>query len=138
VSGPLALAPTPCNTCPYRKDVAAGIWAPEEYKKLPEYDAGGMALASFHCHQENVTGVPTLCRGWVSCHKFEAVAVRLACARGLLTAEQVEAPCSVDLYESGRAACAAGLAGVRRPGARAQRAISKLASRGLSGEVPRG
>jgi hypothetical protein len=33
-------APTkyPCPSCPYRKDVPSGVWAPEEYDKLPAYD----------------------------------------------------------------------------------------------------
>jgi hypothetical protein len=124
--------PSPCSTCPYRKDTPPGIWAAEEYRKLPEYDADGGALAPFHCHQENITGVPTLCRGWVSCHGFESIAVRLACVHGLISAEQVEAPCRVELYATGREACAAGLAGVLRPGVKARRAIDKLVSRGRS------
>lgn len=36
VRGP---APQPCASCPYRRDVPSGIWAAEEYAKLPAYDA---------------------------------------------------------------------------------------------------
>lgn len=122
------LPPRPCSDCPYRRDTPTGIWAPEEYRKLPDYQ-GGTAFAPFHCHQENVTGVSTLCRGWVSCHQFDSVAVRLLVARGVLTVEQVEAPCPVPLYGSGREACKAGMKGVKRPGAPAVRAITKLEAR---------
>jgi hypothetical protein len=123
------LPPAPCSTCPFRRDTPPGIWAPEEYQKLPDYDQGGMAFAPFHCHQENVTGVPTLCRGFVSCLQFDSIAVRLLVSREVLTVEQVEAPCPVPLYGSGREACDAGMAGVKKPDQRAVRAITKLESR---------
>lgn len=126
---PLRCPPTPCNTCPYRRDTPPGIWDASEYRKLPEYDAGRMALSTFHCHQEHATGMPTVCRGWLAVHRFDSIAVRLAVARGLVEPEQVEAPCPVPLYGSGAEACAAGLGAVRRPGRRARRAIAKLARR---------
>lgn len=128
------LLPTPCNTCPYRRDTPPGIWAPEEYRKLPDYDQGGLALAPFHCHQETITGVPTLCRGWVACHGFDSIALRLLCSREVLTVEQIEEPCTVELYGSGAEACAAGLAGVPRPDAKARRAIDKLARKTSGGK----
>lgn len=62
---------------------------------------------------------------------FEAIAVRLALARGELTVEQVQSPCKVPLYASGAEACAAGLAGVRRPGVRAKRAMARLVGKGI-------
>jgi hypothetical protein len=86
-------------------------------------------LAPFHCHRENATGVSTLCRGWVSCHQFESVAVRLACCMGLLDPSQVAASCPVPLYANGSEACAAGMAGVERPDKKARVAIAKLAAR---------
>lgn len=57
------------------------------------------------------------------------MAVRLAVLRGQLAAEDVEAPCTVELYASGREACDAGMAGVRRPSLKARRAIEKLSKR---------
>lgn len=133
MSPPIACPPTPCNTCPYRRDTPPGIWHPEEYAKLATYDEGGVAFAPFHCHQENITGVATLCRGWLSCHGFGSIAVRLAVLQGVATPEQVEATCTVPLYGSGREAGEAGMAGVRRPGAKARRAIDKLNSRRSKG-----
>lgn len=132
----LRCPPTPCSTCPYRRDTPPGIWDASEYRKLPGYDAGGMALATFHCHQERATGVPTVCRGWLAVHGFDSIAIRLAVARGVIETEQVEAPCPVPLYGSGAEACAAGLAGVRRPCAKARRAIRRLSARLPAGGLP--
>lgn len=61
----LHVAPRPCNTCPYARSTPPGVWAPEEYAKLSRYDRSpetNQDLATFHCHQENATGVPTVCR----------------------------------------------------------------------------
>jgi Family of unknown function (DUF6283) len=119
--------PIPCNTCPYRRDTPSGIWAPEEYAKLPEYDReDNQPIALFHCHNEGAIGKPTVCRGWVSCHQFDSIAIRLAVCKERLTADQVTASCSVPLYSSGAEACAAGLKDVRRPGRAARAAIAKL------------
>lgn len=60
----------PCGTCPYRRDVPSGVWAAEEYDKLPGYDgdvpdqlrAGAMGL--FMCHQRD----GCLCGGWLMAH----------------------------------------------------------------------
>lgn len=136
---PLQLAPRPCSTCPYRKDTPVGIWHPEEYEKLRGFDADAFppSIATFHCHQENATGVPTACRGWVSCHGFDSVAIRLAVMRGSLTVEQVESPCPVELYASGAEAAEAGLAGVPLPSAAAVKEMGKLARRGAAKGEPR-
>jgi hypothetical protein len=126
------LLPIPCSTCPYRKDTPPGIWAPEEYEKLPAYDGQRMELAPFHCHQETASGVPTYCRGWVSCHGFDAIAIRLACASGRMDPAEVERPCHVPLYSTGKEACEAGLAGIRRPTPKALRAIERLQRKGVA------
>ena len=70
----------PCPSCPYRRDVPSGIWAAEEYDKLPAYDndvpdqlmAGATGL--FLCHSQPAS----LCAGWVGCHDMSNnLAVRL-------------------------------------------------------------
>lgn len=130
---PLHVAPRPCNTCPYRCDTPPGVWHPDEYEKLARYDDqpdGQLpALATFHCHQENATGDPTVCRGWLSVHA-ESPAVRLAIIDGKVTVDQVYAEADVDLYESGAEAQAAGIAAVAAPGGDAVDAIRKLVRRG--------
>jgi hypothetical protein len=72
----------PCGSCPYR-DVPSGIWAPEEYGKLPEYDrpTAEQPTQVFCCHQQP----GRLCAGWCGCHDMaETLAVRLWAALGRL------------------------------------------------------
>lgn len=60
----------PCGTCPYRRDVPSGVWAPEEYAKLPAYDGDTPdqmmkgAFSLFMCHQRD----GCLCGGWLLTH----------------------------------------------------------------------
>jgi len=128
---PLVCPPTACSTCPYRRDTPPGIWHPEEYAKLPSYDPGALvpALAAFHCHQEMVTGKPTVCRGWLAVHG-DIPAVRISVIQGQIPPEEVDRPVAVALYASGREACAAGLKGCQRPGKKARAAAERLIARG--------
>lgn len=130
----LHVAPRPCNTCPYLRSTPPGIWAPEEYAKLPSYDhdpSGPGNLATFHCHQQNATGIETVCRGWLGVHT-DSPAVRLAVAFGRIAMEDVPRSIDPTLYESGREACEAGLAGIEHPDIRARRSIGKLIDRGVA------
>lgn len=122
-------APRPCSTCPYRRDTPPGIWAPEEYAKLPPYD-DNLAWGTFLCHLTTSTGVETVCRGWLAVHA-ESVAARLAVLRGELTNEQRYAPVDVPLYSSGAEACEAGMAGVPEPDEAAKAAVARLLRRGV-------
>ncbi len=131
---PLYMAPTPCTTCPYRRDTPSGIWDRIEYEKLPAYDErgfGGAPMVTFHCHQEAEIGKPTVCRGWLSVHP-DCIAVRMARFSGLITKEQMaEIPIKPDpaLYSSGTQAMRAGIKGIKRPKAKAVAAIRKLVKR---------
>lgn len=130
--GPLHVAPRPCPTCPYARSTPPGIWHPDEYAKLARYDAMPLSaedLATFHCHQQNVTGRPTVCRGWLGVHA-DSPAVRLAVTFGRLSAEVVPFEQDPGLYSSGAEACAAGMAGVDAPDSDAQDAMGKLLRRG--------
>lgn len=84
VRGP---APQPCASCPYRRDVASGIWAAEEYAKLPAYDTDTPFQPAnlFLCHQTSA-GDPRarVCAGWVGCHGSDLLALRLAASRGIV------------------------------------------------------
>lgn len=113
----LHCAPRPCVSCPYRIDVPSGVWAADEYAKLRGYDStdhATMPLATFHCHQENATGVPTVCRGWLSVHA-DSIAVRMAIIDGKVTADDVYATPEVPLHPSGTAAAEHGLRDIERP-----------------------
>ena len=135
---PLHVPKAGCSTCPYRRDTPAGVWHPDEYAKLALYDEQPyergveprpLELSTFHCHQQNATGQPTVCRGWLSVHA-DSVAVRLACARGALSFSDVpEAPEAL-YYETGAQAAAAGLSGVAQPSVDALKAMERLERRG--------
>lgn len=128
---PLPVAPEPCGSCPYRRDVPPGIWAAEEYHKLTRFAGEATperlpALGTFLCHQTHPLGRETLCRGWLTVER-ESLAVRLGCIEGRIDPRQVDAPVTALLYDSGAQAAAMGLRGVRRPSGAAKRLIARLA-----------
>lgn len=68
--------PSPCGSCPYRRDVPPGIWHPSEYDKLPAYDGETweQSPSLFLCHQRD----GHLCAGWLACHDTDhLLALRL-------------------------------------------------------------
>jgi hypothetical protein len=119
------VAKAACKSCPYRADVPAGIWAAEEYTKLPTYDGeildqvvkGGTAL--FLCHQQ--TG--KLCSGWVGCHGPDNL---LALRVHPVDPEVFEFEGSIPLFKSGAEAAIHGLSGIQHPDAKARRTIDSL------------
>ena len=115
----------PCGTCPYRRDVPAGIWDPHEYAKLPAYDGEVFdqmlkrAIGLFFCHQND----GHLCAGWVGCHDMEhSLAVRF---HGVHP-ETYDYVSPVPLFASGAEAAEHGLSGCDEPGPEARHAIGKL------------
>jgi hypothetical protein len=123
----LKCAKAPCKTCPYRKDVASGVWDASEYKKLAAYDGtiveqltnGGRPR--FDCHQSD----GNLCAGWVGCHGPEnLVALRLQSERIDPSVWDYATP--VPLFASGAEAAAHGMKKIKRPDAKARRAIAVL------------
>lgn len=134
----LAPAKAPCKSCPYRRDVPSGLWAAEEYDKLPRYDgeiiaqlaAGGTAV--FMCHQQD----GRLCAGWLAAHGPDnLLALRLRGADVATAAWRYVSP--VPVFASGFEAAAHGKAQIERPGTAAQRAIQRLARKlaSASGEA---
>jgi hypothetical protein len=115
----------PCRSCPYRRDVPAGIWHPDEYAKLPLYDGDTGeqvmkgAFALFFCHQND----GQLCAGWVGCHDtLHLLAMRMH----PVAPETFDYRSPVPLFASGTEAAAHGLSGVNRPSQDARRAIDRL------------
>ena len=120
---PLGCAANPCSSCPYRKDTPPGVWAAEEYEKLPAWDDPlRLDAGVFLCHKGDRKLV---CRGWLEVH-HENIGVRLALLRNIIDLGAHREPTKVPLYKSGRAACAAGLRGVKRPSKKACEVIVKL------------
>lgn len=69
--------PSPCSSCPYRRDVPSGIWDASEYARLPLYDGEtwGQPTGVFLCHQAD----GFICAGWCGCHDMqENLALRIA------------------------------------------------------------
>lgn len=126
-------AKAPCRSCPYRRDVPSGVWAKEEYAKLPGYDGDtgqqldAGAMGAFFCHQQS----GRLCAGWVGCHDMnESLGLRLAAMHGSISERDVEAAFDyvspVPLFDSGAEAAAHGLAQLEEPGEQARRTIDRL------------
>lgn len=125
----IAPAPRPCISCPYRQDVPSGVWHPEEYAKLPEYDkdTGEQPVGAFHCHQQR----ERLCAGWVGCHGMtENLALRIAVLSRKVSDDDYEAILDyvspVPLFASGQEAALHGMKDIVEPSDQAQRAITRL------------
>lgn len=123
-------APNPCGSCPYRLDVASGIWDASEYEKLAAYDGdtASQPIGLFLCHQQN----GAVCSGWCGTHDmYESLALRFAAGEldkdvlGAILDYETTTP----LFDSGREAAEHGLAGVEAPDARARREIEKLTAK---------
>jgi hypothetical protein len=134
----LVIPARPCGTCPYAMATPSGVWAPEEYDKLPEYDRDTWAQppAVFMCHTGDAS--TRVCKGWVACHGYGLLAYRLAVAAGRLRASPDDFDCPVPLHPSGAAAADAGRKEIASPSTHALRAIRKLLTsravrRGTSG-----
>lgn len=129
-------APRPCESCPYRQDVPSGVWAEEEYRKLPDYDQETMHQPSgvFLCHQGN----NRVCGGWAAVcgvrekkdRRFELLSLRLASGLFGLREETVESirdyRSPVPLFRSGKEAMEHGLKELEEPGEEACRIMDKI------------
>jgi uncharacterized protein DUF6283 len=128
-----APAKAPCVSCPYRRDVPSGIWAEEEYARLPAYDGdtGEQAVQGatgvFYCHQQD----GRICAGWAGTHDMEeSLAVRFAVSYGRLSEDEYNALCDyttdVPLFASGAEAAAHGRRKIEQPGSDAIKMIRRL------------
>jgi hypothetical protein len=120
-------AAKPCGSCPYRRDVPSGIWAAEEYAKLPEYDkpTGEQPPSVFLCHRQD----GRLCAGWVAVHDMdECLGLRIAAATGAFTEPDavLNYVTDVPLWGSGAEAAAHGRADLDSPGEEARKVMRKL------------
>lgn len=122
-------ASRPCGSCPYRIDTPSGLWAAEEYDKLPRYDndTAHQPSTAFYCHQQD----GRLCAGWVGCHDMNhSMGLRIGMLSGHIPTEVFDAALDystdVALFESGAAAAEHGKADIEAPREKARRAIDKL------------
>lgn len=123
-----------CGSCPYRRDAPSGLWAAEEYAKLPDYDNGigdqlaAGALAAFFCHQRD----GSVCAGWLG-HRdpLDLLAVRIGLADGRLDRVCADYTSAVSLFETGAAAAAHGMTEHDDPGRRARGMAANLTRKGV-------
>lgn len=129
--------PSPCASCPYRRDVPPGVWAPEEYEKLRTFDPPATAPdgrpwregyeptmndnpAIFLCHQQD----GHLCAGWVACHGSDnLMGVLIGVIEGRIDPAIYDYETDVPLHESGHEAARHGIANVNPE---AQKVINKI------------
>lgn len=123
----------PCPSCPYRLDCPSGVWAPEEYAKLRQYDgdiveqiASPGSVRPFLCH----TTPAKLCAGWVG-HRGPAdlLAVRVGVSDGQVDPAVFEYRTDVPLFPSGAEAEAHGLRDIEAPGPDAVAVMGKVQRR---------
>lgn len=125
-------AANPCGSCPYRMDVPSGVWAAEEYDKLPPFDneTPFQPPSVFFCHQQ--TG--RLCGGWVACHDMNnSLGLRIASSTGVIPAEDLDGifdyTTDVPIFASGAEAAEHGKAEIQSPGAKARRTVERIAKK---------
>ena len=118
--------PSPCPSCPYRRDVPPGVWAASEYDKLPAYDldiADGQPIGAFHCHSTP----DQLCSGWLACHgPRNLLGVRMLLAFGRADPKVLDAWTDVPVFGSGREAAEHGKSGIDNPPEEATAAQEKI------------
>ena len=128
IKGP---APRPCESCPYRRDVPSGVWSADEYAKLREYDRDTWAQPPglFQCHQTGPQDRSArLCAGWVGCHGYELIALRIGVANGTLDSSVIDYTTDVELFGSGAEAAEHGEADIEYPGKEARALVEKIAA----------
>lgn len=125
-------APRPCASCPYRRDVPSGVWHPDEYAKLPDYDEPTpfQPTGVFLCHQVNGRA----CAGWAGCHDMtHNLAIRLAESTGDITPDDADElrdyTTDVELFATGREAAEHGMRDVEHPTPDAVRTLHKITRR---------
>jgi Family of unknown function (DUF6283) len=114
-------AKAPCGSCPYRRDAPSGLWHPDEYAKLLNYDGPTVfqSPALFLCHQKD----GNLCAGWLACHDpDELLALRVSEVHE--DAYSYRSP--VPVFTSGAEAAAHGMKDIDNPGRAAVRTMVKI------------
>ncbi|QIG66761.1 hypothetical protein EVB27_091 [Rhizobium phage RHph_TM16] len=117
----------PCKSCPYRKDVASGVWEAHEYEKLKAYDGEILdqviagATAVFLCHQQN----NALCSGWLACHGPEnLLAMRLN--HRIVHHDTYMYETDVPVFSSGTEAAEHGMRDIEAPSEKAIKTMAQV------------
>lgn len=114
----------PCSACPYRCDAPSGLWAAEEYDKLPPYDevTGNQPFGAFSCHATP----ESLCHGWAAVHSRRGYEFDLLALRILGIDPDSIPEWSGELFESGTEAAEHGRARIDNPSDEAMETADRL------------
>lgn len=118
----------PCPACPYVQSTASGIWAREEYEKLPKYDPGQFIpdMSVFQCHHTSEKK-SLICQGWLDCHGAdELIGIRLAHIQGRIPDDFDYEPSEAVVYASGQEAMEFGVRDIENPSDEALEQIDQL------------
>lgn len=105
----------PCKNCPWRRDAKTGYWAPEHFQRIwiNCQDDGARLMLCHKSTAQQVSASELICQGWIRVVKQNAIGVRFALMRGLVTIEEVDDTNVPDLFPTFRAMLIAN--GVRPP-----------------------
>lgn len=77
----------PCEQCPWREDVPAGVFPPDAFRESAPTAYDG-AMSTFSCHMSGVEN-PATCAGFLLRHAENNIGVRLSQAKGRIDCETV-------------------------------------------------
>jgi hypothetical protein len=105
----------PCSNCPWRRDAPPGYWDPDHFRSIwVNCQDDGTHLMLCHKSGARPPAAPQIvCQGWIRVMKQDAIGVRLALVRDLVTIEEVEDTDGPDLFTTFRAMLVAN--GIRPP-----------------------
>jgi hypothetical protein len=131
-------APSPCTSCPYRRDTPAGIWSSEEYDKLRVYDEPDDPYnppGVFACHY-NDPGDQRLrvCSGWAHVHgPGSPLGLRYSVVSGQISQADASAVIGyvspVAMFGSGAEAADHGQSRIDNPDTAARTMIARIVAR---------
>lgn len=115
----------PCASCPFRTDVASGLWDESEYSKLPRYDLpiAEQPVAVFKCHSTP----QSICSGWLGMGEpSDLLAVRVGLIEGRVDESVLSYTTDAELHPSGAAAADHGRRDIGAPSSEAHDARLKI------------
>lgn len=92
----------PCDNCPWRKDAPRFHWDPQHFIDIWNRCQGdSLNLMLCHKSSELPADAPDLiCQGWVRVLGFEAIGVRIAAMRGLVSLAEIADRRVPELFKS--------------------------------------
>lgn len=95
----------PCNNCPWRKDAPRRHWHPDHFTSIwVNCQDDGVNIMNCHKAAESAPAIARklVCQGWVRVMKLDAIGVRFALMRDLVTIEEMNDADVPDLFQTFR------------------------------------